>query len=81
MDNPSVDNPSGKLNIIDGQLWYSDGSNIAVYSTNLEKLRTIKLSDISRIRDLAEMKDDLVAVASNNGLFLIDKQGMFIELI
>ena len=63
--------------MIDGQLWLSDGHSVDVYSTDLDKLKTIKLSDIGCITGLAEIKGDMVAVASDNGIFLIDKRGIY----
>ena len=78
-----MNDPVGNLKMIYGQLWYMGDNKIAVYSTDLEKLRTIKLSDIGCIMDLAEMKGDMVTVASNTGIFLIDKQGIesYIEFV
>ena len=71
----NVDSTFGQLKMIDGQIWHVFGHSVDLYSTDLEKLRTIKLSDISRITDLVEMKGDLVTVACYKGLFPIDKQG------
>ena len=61
--------------MIDGQLWYATKDNVFIYNTNLEKLSTIKLAHIGKLAELAGVKSDMVAMASNNGLFLIDKRG------
>ena len=67
--------------MIDGQLWHGNGYEVEIFSTDLEQFSTITLSDISKITGLAEVKSDMVAVASHNGLFLIDKQGKYHQLI
>ena len=61
--------------MIDGQLWCHGGNYVDIFSTDLEKLRTIELSDISEINDLADIKGDMVVVACDDGLFLMDKKG------
>ena len=64
------------LQLIDGQLWCRQMDEIHIYSTNLNRERVIKLEDVGKILGIAEVDDDMVAVAAMKGLVVIDKQGM-----
>ena len=63
------------LQLIDGQLWCGQGYRIHIYSPNLQKQRAIAIEDIEFVNGIAEVDDDKVAVATDVGLVLIDKQG------
>ena len=61
--------------MIDGQLWCSLFGKIHIYSTELHRTRVIKLEEVVAICGIAEVDDDMVAVAATKGLVVIDRQG------
>ena len=69
------------LQLIDGQLWCGLYDEIHIYNTNLHIERVIKLEGIACIGGIAEVDDDMVAVAAKNGLVVIDRQGRYALLL
>ena len=63
------------LQLIDGQLWCGQRDGIGIYSTDLQKQRSMTTDDIKLVYGIAAVDDDKVAVATNGGLVLVDKQG------
>ena len=68
------------LHLIDGHLWCRQGDEIHIYSKNLHRERVIKLGGIGSIGGIAEVDDDMVAVAATEGLIVIDKRGRNVSL-
>ena len=65
------------LQSIYGKLWCGQWEEIHIYSTQLHSEPVIKLEGIGFIRGIAEVDDDMVAVAASEGLVVIDRQGRY----
>ena len=75
-------NTPSALQLIDGQLWCGLYSKIHIYSTkSLHRKRVIELENVGEIGGIAEVDDDMVAVAAETGLVVIDKQGRYASFL
>ena len=67
--------------MIDCQLWCGLSGEIHIYSTCLHRERVIKLGGIGFIGGIAEVDDDMVAVAASWGLVVIDRKGKNVSYV
>ena len=63
-----------KMAFINNCLWIPLGSGIDIYSTECDHVHTIPANDMAVVRSVAAV-DEGVAVAAENGLHLLDRQG------
>ena len=70
----------GALAIIDNNLWVGVYYSIDIYNMELKKRRSIALKHIKQVSGLAEVHGDKVALTSDIGLFIINKEGIYVYI-
>ena len=63
------------LRLINGQLYQCHDSGITIYSTGLERVRTIERGDMGRVFDAAGVRVGQLVAAAENGLYHLSASG------
>ena len=66
--------------MIDSQLWHCNGDKVEIYTTDLDKLSTIRMTGLSDVKCIGEVSGNMVAAAGHKGMLLIDKKGKVDEI-